>query len=117
MSRPSPSIVLAILALVFAVTGTAFAATKVLIRSSKQIATGAALCRLNAAGDKDVAIGTVQTPGTAGPVTLQMQLTRTIDKPGDATLTCNVGDVAWQASDTSIIAMKLVRSSRTDVTG
>jgi hypothetical protein len=200
MSRPSPSLVVAILALVLALTGTAFAATKVLIHNSKQIATGAikgsdiadhtitvrdlhpdavpsateaarkktgvfhpgeqriatltlqpgvyavfakttigppgeydpgllgallkdpktggaALCRLNAAGDEDVAIGTVQTPGTAGPVTLQMQLTRTLDKPGDATLSCHVGDVDWQASDTSIIAMKLARSSRSDVTG
>jgi hypothetical protein len=78
---------------------------------------GAALCRLNAVGDEDVAIGTLETPGTSGPTTLHMQLTRTIDKPGDVTLTCNVGDIDWKASDTSIIAIQLNRSSRTNVTG
>jgi hypothetical protein len=73
-------------------------------------------CILAAGGDQDNGRAGIASPGSqSSPSTVNLQMTRTIDTPTDVTLTCNVNDVNWQASDTSIIAIKVGGSSRTDV--
>jgi hypothetical protein len=83
----------------------------------KNTKTSAGHCVLDAGGDVDHSRAPVATPYTATPTTLTMQMTRTIAQPTDILLTCDVNDVPWRASDTSIIAMKLASSSRSDVGG
>jgi hypothetical protein len=80
----------------------------------KQNKTVVGRCALNAAGDEDVASGKIVSPGSQEPVTLNMQLTRTIAEPGDVKLVCAVGNVGYQAADTSIIAIQLAASQRTE---
>jgi hypothetical protein len=82
----------------------------------KQAKTSGGICSLDAAGDQDRSSGVIVTPGTAHPVTLSMQLTRTIAAPGDVSVSCSVEDIVWRASDTSIIALRLGNSARTAVT-
>lgn len=86
----------------------------VLLRASK---TANGRCTLGSGGDQDDARQTIASPGSQGPATLNLQLTRTIASPTDITLDCDVNDVRWRASDTSIVAVRLGESSRTDVTG
>jgi hypothetical protein len=75
-------------------------------------------CILAAGGDQDNGRSGIASPGSqSSPSTVNLQMTRTIDAPTDVTLTCNVNDVNWQASDTSIIAIKVGSSTRTDVVG
>lgn len=83
----------------------------------RDIKTGSAECVLELAGDKDFARQAVITPSSIAPATLNMQLTRTIDQPSEATITCSVNDFVWRASDTSIVALKLTSSTREDTTG
>lgn len=83
----------------------------------KQNKTGDAECVLAAGGDQDHARDTVATPYSNAPSTINMQMTRTIDAPTDVTLTCSVSDFPWSAADSSIIAIRLTGSSRTDVSG
>ncbi len=73
-------------------------------------------CVLQAGGDESHARTPIATPYSDTPATLVAQMTRSIDKPTDIVLQCDSG-VPWKASDTSIIALKLTGSSRTDVTG
>jgi len=73
-------------------------------------------CVLDAAGDRDDATGPIVLPFTNTPQTLNLQMTRTLASAADVTLTCD-SSIEFRASDTSIIALKLSGSSRTDVTG
>ncbi len=79
--------------------------------------TSSAQCVLAAGGDQDNARTAIASPGTFIPSTLNNQMTRTIDAPVDVTYTCDVTNLNWKASDSSIIALRLEGSSRTDATG
>lgn len=83
-----------------------------LLRQNKTVN---AQCVLSAGGDQDNANQTVASPYSQAPNTANMQLTRSFDKPTDVKVTCTVNDYPWNASDTSIIALKLTGASRTDV--
>jgi len=85
-----------------------------LVRTNK---TAGAECTLEIGGDVDKARQAVVTPGSETPATINMQMTRTIASPTDAILSCSVTNVPWRASDTSIVALKLQSSTRTDSTG
>ncbi len=85
-----------------------------LLRQNKTVS---AQCSLTAGGDQDNASQQVAGPYSQAPATMNMQLTRTIDTPTDIKVTCTVNDYPWNASDTSIVALKLSGSSRTDVQG
>lgn len=85
-----------------------------LLRPNK---TAGAECTLEIGGDVDKSRTVVATPGAETPGTVNMQMTRTIDTPTDAILTCSVTNVPWRASDSSIVALKLQGSSRVDTTG
>jgi hypothetical protein len=75
-------------------------------------------CVLASGGDQDNGRAGIASPGSqSSPATINVQMTRTIDKPTDVTLTCSANDVNWRASDTSIVAVKLTSSTRSDVTG
>lgn len=77
--------------------------------------TVAAECTLNVNGTGDVATDSLASPQTANPVALNMQLTRTLDAPGKATLSCKTSIAAhWSADNTSIIALKVGSSTRTE---
>jgi hypothetical protein len=79
--------------------------------------TGNAECVLDAGGDQDNARQTVASPGSLSPSTVNLQMTRTLGQASDITLTCSVNDYKWKATDTSILAIKLASSSRTEVSG
>lgn len=79
--------------------------------------TGSAECTLSLDGEEDKGRATVVSPGSAAPNTVYVQFTRTLDRTADAVLTCGVNDFNWRAADTSIVALKLADSTRTDVTG
>jgi len=85
-----------------------------LLRPNK---TASAECTLDIGGDVDKARTAVATPGSETPGTVNMQMTRTLDTPTDAILTCSVTNVPWRASDSSIVALKLQGSTRVDTTG
>lgn len=85
-----------------------------LLRPNK---TASAECTLDIGGDVDKSRTVVASPGAETPGTVNMQMTRTIDTPTDAILTCSVTNVPWRASDSSIVALKLQGSSRVDTTG
>ena len=76
--------------------------------------TEAAECTLNVNGTGDFAIASVLSPYSANPATLNTQLTRTLDAPGNAVLTCKVDTLHWNAANTSIIAMKVGSTTRTE---
>lgn len=82
----------------------------------RQVKTVSAQCVLGAGGDEDHANQVVASPYSQAPSTLNMQLTRSLDKPTDVKVSCTVNDYPWNAADTSIIAVKLSSSTRTDVT-
>lgn len=73
-------------------------------------------CNLDVSGTGDFSSEQLAGFGSAGAVTLNAQVTRTLDGPGKATLTCKTSEpVHWQASNSSIIAMRVGSSSRTEV--
>jgi len=85
-----------------------------LLKSNKTIP---ANCTLDVAGTGDFASGEIVSPGSANTVTLPLQATRTLDSPGTVTLSCEAADVPWRAADTSIIALRVGDSTRTEVSG
>jgi hypothetical protein len=73
-------------------------------------------CVLQAGGDEAHGRAPIASPYSDTPTTIVTQMTRSFDKATDVILQCDSG-IPWKASDTSIIALKLTGSSRTDVTG
>lgn len=77
--------------------------------------TRAAECSLDVSGTGDFATAPIIGPGSQNPATLNLQATRSLDGPGTATLTCKAAPEAhWQASNASIIALKVGSSTRTE---
>lgn len=76
---------------------------------------GTGHCVLDAGGDVDDARAIIAGPGMQQPSTLNMQLTRSIGSPADIKLTCD-SNQPFKAADSSIIAIKLSSSKRSDVT-
>lgn len=73
-------------------------------------------CNLDVTGTGDFSSEQLAGFGSAGAVTLNTQVTRTLDAPGKATLTCKTSEpVHWQASNSSIIALRVGSSSRNEV--
>ncbi|MCW2968036.1 MAG: hypothetical protein JWM71_1808 [Solirubrobacteraceae bacterium] len=71
-------------------------------------------CSLDVGGDGDFASGTIQSPGSDAPVSLNMQVTRTLGAATTATLTCETGaNLPWHGGDASIIAVPVASISRT----
>jgi len=81
----------------------------------RQAKTVNAECILAAGGDEDRGRQTIASPYSVSPSTVNLQMTRTLDAPTDVKISCTVNDYKWSAKDTSIIALKLAGSSRTDV--
>lgn len=75
--------------------------------------TGGGHCVLNAGGDVDDARQPILTPQSETPSTINMQITRSFDKPSDVVVNCD-SNIGWHANDASIIAIKLSSTSRTD---
>ncbi|HEX6390141.1 MAG TPA: hypothetical protein VFZ89_11850, partial [Solirubrobacteraceae bacterium] len=94
------------------VTGDAGILLELLARQNRTVG---AECVLRAGGDEDRARDTIASPYSVSPATVNMQMTRTIDAPTDVTVSCTVENYEWNASDTSIVALKLSGSSRADV--
>jgi hypothetical protein len=83
-----------------------------LLKDNKTIA---ASCSLDVNGTGDFAIEPIVSFGSANPVTLNTQLTRTLDAPGRAILTCKAEKpVHWSGGNASIIAMKVGSTSRVE---
>jgi hypothetical protein len=72
-------------------------------------------CTLEVGGTGDYAIEPIVSPGSGNPATLNMQLTRTLDAPTKATLSCSADPkLHWRASDASIIALQVAGTTRTE---
>lgn len=72
-------------------------------------------CRLDVAGTGDYAINAIAGFGSENPATLNLQATRTLDRPGTAVLKCGTSvPIHAAVADASIIAMKVGSSSRTE---
>jgi len=69
-------------------------------------------CNLDVGGTGDFAIAAIVSPGSANPATLNTQLTRTLDAPATATLTCTADSVHWNAANSSLIAIRVGTTSR-----
>jgi hypothetical protein len=77
--------------------------------------TRAAECTLDVSGTGDFATAPIIGPGSSNPATLNLQATRSLDGPGKATLSCKAAPEAhWQAANSSIIALKVGSSTRTE---
>lgn len=74
-------------------------------------------CVLDAGGDKDEARAQLSTPGALAPGVLNMQITRSYGGVGTATLECDTTNAKWNATDTSIIAIRVGSSPRSPVDG
>jgi hypothetical protein len=83
-----------------------------LLRGTKTVN---AECILKAGGDEDHGRQTIASPYSVSPSTVNLQMTRSIDVATDVKISCDVNDYKWSATDTSIIALKLSGSSRSDV--
>jgi hypothetical protein len=94
------------------VTGDAGILLELLARQNRTVG---AECALKAGGDEDRARDTIASPYSVSPATINMQMTRTIAEPTDITVSCTVENYSWNAADTSIVALKLSGSSRSDV--
>lgn len=81
-----------------------------------QTQTAGGTCRLDAAGDVDIAVGNIVVNDRPSPATLTMQITRTFGGPSNVMLLCS-GNVPFSATNTTIIATKLASVSRTESTG
>jgi hypothetical protein len=82
-----------------------------LLKANKTIASE---CTLDVDGTGDFSIAPIVSPGSMNPATLNMQLTRTLNAPGTATLTCKTDQIHWNAANTSIIAMKVGSTARSE---
>lgn len=74
-------------------------------------------CTLDASGDRDDGRALLGSPGALAPATVTMQITRTFGSAGTAALDCDVNVSKWRASDTSIIAVRVGKTSRSPVEG
>ena len=97
-------------------TLSALSGTQGLLGETLQQRQGGGHCVFDVGGEIDDARAQISAPGENQPGTLNLQMTRTIGAPTDAVLKCDA-NVPWKATDTSIIAIKLTGSNRTDVTG
>lgn len=82
--------------------------------ATKDDKTIAAECTLDLNGTGDFAVSPIVTPGSGFPATLNGQLTRTLDAPGKATFTCKADGVHWNAANSSIVALKVGTTTRTE---
>lgn len=74
-------------------------------------------CTLDAGGDKDEARALLATPGALSPGVLNLQITRSFGSAGTVGLDCDVTGARWNASDTSIIAVRVGKAPRSPVDG
>lgn len=74
-------------------------------------------CTLDAGGDKDEARALLATPGALSPGSLNLQITRGFGSTGTAALDCEASNARWNATDTSIIAIRLGKAPRSPVEG
>jgi hypothetical protein len=74
-------------------------------------------CVLDAGGDRDDSRALLGTPGSLAPGALHLQITRTFGSSGTIGVDCDVTNARWNASDTSIIAVRVGRAPRTPVQG
>jgi hypothetical protein len=74
-------------------------------------------CVLEVGGDQDESRSLLGGPGANAPGEVNMQITRTYGTTGEASLTCDVQDASWNASNTSIIAIRMGSAPRQEVSG
>lgn len=78
--------------------------------------TAVAHCKIDAAGDSDEGFVPIASPFSLTTDTMNLQLTRTLAAPADLVLSCD-SNISWRAANTSIVALKLAGSSRSDSAG
>lgn len=74
-------------------------------------------CVLDAGGDRDEVRSLLSTPGALAPGTLNLQITRSYGSAGTIALDCDVSNARWNATDTSIIAIRVGKAPRSPVEG
>jgi hypothetical protein len=79
--------------------------------------TVSAHCTLDAGGDKDEGRTIIATPGAIAPSTVYTQITRSFGSVGTVTLDCDANESTWRAADSTIIAIRVGKAPRTEVSG
>lgn len=74
-------------------------------------------CTLDAAGDKDEGRTMIATPGAQAPGTVTTQITRSFSSPATISLDCDANNSTWNATDSTIIAIRVGKAPRTEVSG
>ena len=74
-------------------------------------------CVLDAGGDRDETRVLLSTPGALSPGELNLQITRGFGDTGSAALDCDTSNAKWNATDTSIIAIRVGSAPRQPVEG
>lgn len=74
-------------------------------------------CVLDVGGDADESRALLGSPGSNSPGGISTQITHGYASPGEAKLTCDVTGADWNASNTSIIAVRVGQSPRQNVSG
>ena len=78
---------------------------------------GSGHCVLKAGEDRDESRTMLASPGYNAPGQISAQITSTFGSPGTVALECDSPDREWQATDTSIIAVRVAKAPRQSVDG
>ena len=78
---------------------------------------GSGHCVLKAGEDRDESRSLLAAPGYNAPGVMTAQITSTFGSPGTVALDCDSPDREWQATDTSIIAIRVASAPRQSVEG
>ena len=74
-------------------------------------------CALDAGGDKDHGRTILATPGSLAPGTVHTQITRSFGSVGTISMDCDANNSTWNATDSTIIAIRVGKAPRTEVSG
>lgn len=74
-------------------------------------------CALDASGDKDESRTIIATPGAQAPGTINTQITRSFGSTGTVTLDCDANNSTWNATDSTVIAIRVGKAPRSEVSG
>jgi hypothetical protein len=78
---------------------------------------GSGHCALKAGEDRDESRAMLAAPGYNAPGLITTQITTTFGSPGTVTLECDSPDREWQATDSTIIAIRVAKAPRQSVDG
>ena len=74
-------------------------------------------CKLEVGGNRDDSRTIIATPGALAPGTIHTQITHSLGSVGTITMDCDANNSNWNATDSTIIAVRVGKAPRTEVSG